>query len=356
MTYKEAQIAAYTDIEASIEAKILTMQQNYREALGFLRNELQRLYAQFAGVREEDWYNLALKTDRLNALIRAFQDNYNKWDTLAQQQIKDIATEAMQDSYYKTQYIHACYMPEVISASVLPGNLLDACVTGQAEALQKITDSIISKYGSMEAYQPAYGTLGQLLKERAYDNIAKVQQTITQGILRGKSIKDMTEDIQSCFSTIEYRAQTIARTEGLRCSSAGQYAYTRELVDQGIRTEKMWLCNLDDRTRDTHRELDGKIVEASAKFRSSGHEALYPRAFGLAAEDVNCRCTMVNLANGMRPQMRTAYNPNTKQKEPFTWRNYADWRKGIEAQASRKPDTNTGKTIEVTPIKVETVD
>lgn len=334
MNYIQAQKEAFNTAEASIESKLLTMKANYQESLMFLKSELQRLYASLAKLPEREWYSWAIKTGRLNSLIREFQDNFNKWDALAGKQIQTIAAETMQDVYYRTQYIQACFMPEVMTITTLPSNLIEACVTGKAAMMDKLKEEIIDKFGSLDDYLPKYEqrTLKSLLAERNYQAISEIQQSVMQGVLRGQSINQITESISHIFDGIDWKARTIARTEALRTASAGQWAYTQELKAAGVDVQKMWLSNLDDRTRTSHRHLDGKKIGVNDRFRVNGHSALYPRGFGNASEDINCRCTYCTLAGGMEPQTRAAVNPNTGKKEIFTFKNYQKWREdnGLE--------------------------
>ena len=51
---------------------------------------------------------------------------------------------------------------------------------------------------------------------------------------------------------------------------------------------------MDDATRETHRQLDGKIVEFDEYFVSGMKKALYPSQFGDPAEDCNCRCNALH--------------------------------------------------------------
>ncbi len=59
---------------------------------------------------------------------------------------------------------------------------------------------------------------------------------------------------------------------------------------KGSKLVKQWDASLDDVTRDTHRQLDGKIVEMDEYFVSGTKKALHPGQFGDPAEDCNYRC------------------------------------------------------------------
>lgn len=59
----------------------------------------------------------------------------------------------------------------------------------------------------------------------------------------------------------------------------------------GIEILKEWVATLDERTRDSHRDLDGERVPQDKPF-SNG--LMYPAdRNGEAGEVFNCRCTMV---------------------------------------------------------------
>lgn len=66
-------------------------------------------------------------------------------------------------------------------------------------------------------------------------------------------------------------------------------------ANSGINIRKEWLVSDDDKVRDTHIELDGQIVDVNQKFvvPSTGDSTESPAAFGVPAEDINCRCTLI---------------------------------------------------------------
>ena len=75
---------------------------------------------------------------------------------------------------------------------------------------------------------------------------------------------------------------------------ATDQAYTTA-ANNGINIRKEWLSSRDDSVRDTHVELDGQVVDVNDKFvvPSTGDSTESPAAFGIAEEDINCRCTLI---------------------------------------------------------------
>lgn len=88
------------------------------------------------------------------------------------------------------------------------------------------------------------------------------------------------------YETIE-EVKTLAETESHRIFSDGQW----DCATVGGATKKTWLTMRDDRVRESHWYLDGLTVGINDYFYTlSGDRTLYPGEFGVASEDVNCRC------------------------------------------------------------------
>lgn len=85
------------------------------------------------------------------------------------------------------------------------------------------------------------------------------------------------------------RALLIARTESTTAANYGAYLSAQ---DSGIALEKEWIATRDNRTRDAHRAMDGKIVGRDEFFVVGGREMLFPGdPRGGARNTVNCRCS-----------------------------------------------------------------
>lgn len=88
--------------------------------------------------------------------------------------------------------------------------------------------------------------------------------------------------------TPAYRVETIARTETMRASNAGADALYK---DWGI-TKREWLATNDNRTRDTHREVNGQVRGMNEPFIVGGSPMMRP-GDGPIGEVANCRCTLI---------------------------------------------------------------
>lgn len=126
----------------------------------------------------------------------------------------------------------------------------------------------------------------------------KITDAITSSILQGESIPAVAKRLQGVADMDNRAAIRNARTAMTGAQNAGRVdAYEYAAEEYGIKVKQQWLATLDDRTRESHRELDGEIVEVGEKF-SNG--CRYPGdPSGEPEEIYNCRCTLVPVIEGV---------------------------------------------------------
>lgn len=123
----------------------------------------------------------------------------------------------------------------------------------------------------------------------------RIKRIVEMGLLNGDSIDEIARDLDERKTFGAQRARTIARTESTKAvNMATDQAYSAA-ANSGINIRKEWLSSKDDKVRDTHIELDGQIVDVNQRFvvPSTGDSTESPAAFGVPAEDINCRCTLI---------------------------------------------------------------
>ena len=113
-----------------------------------------------------------------------------------------------------------------------------------------------------------------------------INQIITQGYTEGKGIDVVTTMLTTRFNQLEtWEAQRIARTE---IHNAHNNAVIKTYDALGVEYTQ-WIAANDDRTRDSHAELDGEIIRMGDTY-SNG--LAYPGdTSGDIEEWVNCRCS-----------------------------------------------------------------
>lgn len=125
-------------------------------------------------------------------------------------------------------------------------------------------------------------------------NYQKFNNIIQQGIIQGESVDQITKRLcKDLSSQNENKMRMFARTGITEAQNAGRQEQMNQAADMGIEVNKRWLATHDERTRDSHRAMDGEEVPYDEKF-SNGLE--YPGdPSGSAAEVYNCRCTIVTI-------------------------------------------------------------
>lgn len=139
---------------------------------------------------------------------------------------------------------------------------------------------------------------GNLIQEKDTAwNRKVINSVMLQGILQGESIDKMAKRFEQVGVSNNKSAVRYARTAITGAENAGRMDGYRRAEKLGIKVKKVWLATLDDRTRDSHRELDGEEREVEEKF---SNDCLHPGDPNCsdASEVWNCRCTLITKVNG----------------------------------------------------------
>lgn len=123
-----------------------------------------------------------------------------------------------------------------------------------------------------------------------------IQQEISRGFATAADYTEMARNIRNKGGVSMRKAFQIARTEGHRIHQEAAEDAQKKAKDAGADVVKQWDSTLDKRTRPTHRALDGQIRELDEPFEISGHKGMRPGGFGIASEDINCRCVILQRA------------------------------------------------------------
>lgn len=124
----------------------------------------------------------------------------------------------------------------------------------------------------------------------------KIAGEITRGIAGGQMYSEIARNVSNWARIPRNNAMRIARTEAHRIQSKATADAQFKAKEKGADVVKQWDSSLDKRTRKSHRELDGQIQELEEPFEINGHKAMHPGGFGVAKEDINCRCAILQRA------------------------------------------------------------
>ena len=131
-------------------------------------------------------------------------------------------------------------------------------------------------------------------------NQRQIRSVMTQGILQGESIDKISKRLAKAVSEKNsYSHIRAARTMTTGAENAGRLDSYERAEEMGIKMGKTWLAVHDEKTRDSHVEIDGESVPVDDPFvltnsDGSTSELMFPGDPDGDAEQVyNCRCTMV---------------------------------------------------------------
>ncbi len=286
--------------EVAIRDTDTALQREYREMLRKIKKDANDAIQHPENLSRTD----VMRQDRRLAIARQIQDDLRDSHPGIRETIKEGVERNAELGYY--------------------GNWYDMEQTNGLEINLQMLDK---KKLEQIVSQPVNG---KLFSKRLYDNREKlarqVNRALIDGIEQGLGYRAIADQIEQYVDGNYKRALVIARTESMRANSEARQESNNEAQKAGVLFEKQWLATLDEVTRDSHRDLDGQRVAPEDEFESKqGNKALEPRMFGVAEEDIQCRCTTINIVGGIEPGTRKARYSDESNSISFT--NYKDWLK-----------------------------
>lgn len=245
------------------------------------------------------------ETELQNALAKYFkiietaiQSNLEEYwsDTLLLQGHLDLILQPLtdgEDAYYQIleQYIKREYKLGISEAK----RLVELAVNPQAN--KSIFDKLKKKVNIKATRNNLFGTLTdaeqellertKIFSKRTLARITSdINQILTQGYTDGKGINVVATTITKRFNQLEtWEARRIARTE---IHNAHNNAVMKTYDTLGVEYTQ-WIAADDDRTRESHIEVDREIIRIGDTY-SNGLQ--YPGdTDGPIEEWINCRCS-----------------------------------------------------------------
>lgn len=183
-----------------------------------------------------------------------------------------------------------------------------------------------------------YGRPGKKVKQDIRDgklkkwNKKQIQSIMTQGILQGESIPQLTKRLERVTGGDHKAAIRNARTMMTGVQNAGRMDAYERANDLGIETQKTWVATLDSRTRHWHRELDGQTIPMDEKFENEIGEIMYPGDPDADGANVyNCRCTLTSSITGFEIDWT---DTDLRHNSRLGNMSYEDW---LDAESESQP-------------------
>lgn len=210
----------------------------------------------------------------------------------------DVATPGVQD-VKASKAITEADVPKILEA-LRAETLSEEIDPIWKKRIDEWAADALASTGAAVSFELLNPIIARHLKELAADHIEglvdettrqALRDELVEGVKAGEGIDLLADRVHEIFAEAEgYRAERIARTEVLRSSN---FASTAAYEISGVVPEREWVSTPDDRVRETHDKMDGQRVAIDEPFTlpDGGGSAMYPGDFGLAEEDINCRCT-----------------------------------------------------------------
>lgn len=160
-----------------------------------------------------------------------------------------------------------------------------------------------------------------------------VNSAVLQGVLQGESIDKIAKRLYNVTDMSRKASVRNARTLVTSAENQGRTDSFKRAEGMGIKMEQGWLATLDNRTRHSHRQMDGEWIKIGAKF-SNGLR--YPAdASGRPEEVYNCRCTLIGRVNGVEMDLTDMSQRNTSYMQGMS---YEEW-KNAKAVSKRTDES-----------------
>lgn len=153
--------------------------------------------------------------------------------------------------------------------------------------------------------------------------VRDLKREFATSLIKGESIPKIAKRIQNVTEKNLNQSILIARTETTRVENTARLDSFKRAENMGINLEKQWLATVDNRTRESHIELDDKTVPLDDEF---GLGMKYPGdPNGGASEVCNCRCSMITVFKDFDKSAK-----ELELDERLKKMKYEEWRKSHE--------------------------
>lgn len=229
-------------------------------------------------IRKED----AIRYNQLANKLKNLEDEMKRLRNAGVKLTEETSAQAIQDGYYRNVWAYDQAVGVKLGIPALPLAAIRAAVYSDASGL----------------------TFINTWAKNTTAGIYSTQSAIMRGITNGDSYTKIARSIKDQFNKGLSDALRVVRTEAGRCWSEGAEDAHRGALDAGLQVRKRWSATLDRRTRPSHGALDGTYADENGLFWIDGMSAEQPREFGDPAEDINCRCAVYDILDGIEPSVR----------------------------------------------------
>lgn len=170
-------------------------------------------------------------------------------------------------------------------------------------------------------------SIGLFLKDRIEQTnklfVNRVMSELVSSATNQKAFQQTIDVVAKKYAAKIENTRRVLQTERSRAENLAKIESMQQAKNRGITLKKRWVSSLDSRTRKSHRRLDGETIDINEYFRIGSKKAKTPGDFGDAAEDCNCRCTIVSVVD-VDDSTKTRRDGMSTMRD---YQTYAQWEK-----------------------------
>lgn len=272
----------------------------YKNALDAIRLELAKMYERYG---DDVNYADMVKYNRLTGLEKNIGDELRVLNKESNGKITKSIKETFGNNYAIIGYANESALNMSLGFGALNKDAIEA--------------AILNKYDRIKWPDRLKANIDNLNN--------KVRSAVTEGLIQGHGYSKTANMVKDKIERDAFNTNRILRTESHRAQNEGRkYGYDQikeEVESSGIIMVRAWMATLDGRTRDSHQAMDGQYEDENGKFHfPEGGEADAPGMSGIAAEDINCRCSTYTQVEDIPPGKRM-----DQEEGLIEYKNYREW-------------------------------
>lgn len=272
--YQKLNERALDGLEKQFERELI---RNYQITLKELRAKIAYAYERYDG----SWIEMQ-RYNRLTKLEKEIAEEIRKLTGKNALTLKKGMMDVYEESFYRT----AWSLTNTVKAD-LGFTMLDR------KLVEKAIHNPLDRVGFLQRNRDNQARLTRQLKEH-----------LAQSLIQGEAYQKAAQRIKERMDVGATNVIRIAQTEMHRTRNNAKLDAMEEGAELGISIKKMWLATADGATRESHQELDGVTINLDEDFEGEEGSGPAPGMLGSASEDINCRCTMIEVVDGFKPTTR----------------------------------------------------
>jgi len=279
---------------AQAERELIRM---YAASLKDIRAQMAQIYAKYSTAGSLTYADMA-KYGRLESLLGEINAQLKGLTGKVGKDIKGLQADVYSEAYYRTAFAYELEAQAKLRYVLLNPKTIEASVQNPISGL----------------------TLNRRLQKQRADIIVKARAEITQGLIKGEGYDKVARRLKGVLEDDLVKSRRIVQTESHRNHMQGKLDADNHAADAGVKVSKIWVSTLDDSTREDHQDMDGQEADEDSMFHIGGDSALAPGMFGVPEQDINCRCTYIEVIKGYEPSIR-----GVRDEGNIPYQTYKEW-------------------------------